>query len=236
MNQYVKNRLSQMTDEKYRIFQTGLLPGISGITGVRLPALRQLAKKMSNDERKAYLASATDDSFEEILFQGIVIGLEVTTVGEGLNHVRNFVPKINNWAVCDSFCGGLKMTRRHQPEMLEFLRPYLTSDQEFELRFAVVMLLCYYIDDSHIGQVLSILGTISHEAYYVKMAVAWTLSICFVHYPEKTMDFLRQNNLDDFTYNKSLQKIIESRRVDSSTKAMLKLMKRKSKVESHVTR
>lgn len=41
------------------------------------------------------------------------------------------------------------------------------------------------------------------------------------------MRYLKQNNaLDDFTYNKTLQKIIESYRVDAETKKLIKQMKR----------
>ena len=58
------------------------------------------------------------------------------------------------------------------------------------------------------------------------MAVAWALSVCFVKFPEITMQYLKQNTLDDFTYNKTLQKIIESYRVDTETKKLIKQMKR----------
>jgi len=57
------------------------------------------------------------------------------------------------------------------------------------------------------------------------MAVAWAISLCFVKFEEKTMNYLKNNKLDDFTYNKSLQKICESLRVDKDTKAIIKSMK-----------
>jgi len=55
------------------------------------------------------------------------------------------------------------------------------------------------------------------------------LSVCFVKYPGKTMKFLRDNNLDDWTYNKALQKIVESYRVDDNTKTIIRAMKRRVK-------
>ncbi len=227
MNHIIKNRLSQLADPKYLEFQSGLLPGVDGIIGVRLPHLRKLAKEISKGDWRQYLKEATDDSFEEIMLQGMVIGLGPADIEEVLFHTRNFVPKISNWAVCDSFCGGLKIVRKHQTQVLEFLRPYFTSDREFDIRFAAVMLLCHYIDDRHIDEVLSLLGDMGHEGYYAKMAVAWTLSMCFIGYPEKTMALLKNNHLDHFTYNNTLQKIMESLRVDGETKSILRLMKRK---------
>lgn len=83
-----------------------------------------------------------------------------------------------------------------------------------------------FIDDEHIGQLLEEYDAIRHDGYYVKMAVAWALSVCFVKFPEITMQYLKQNTLDDFTYNKTLQKIIESYRVDTETKKLIKQMKR----------
>lgn len=78
-----------------------------------------------------------------------------------------------------------------------------------------------FIDDEHIGQLLEEYDAIRHDGYYVKMAVAWALSVCFVKFPEITMQYLKQNALDDFTYNKTLQKIIESYRVDTETKKLI---------------
>ena len=85
-----------------------------------------------------------------------------------------------------------------------------------------------FIDEEHIHELLRLYDDIRHEGYYVRMGVAWALSVCFVRFPEFTMRYLREGNtLDDFTYNKTLQKITESYRVDSDTKQVIKGMKRK---------
>lgn len=89
------------------------------------------------------------------------------------------------------------------------------------------MLLDFYINDEYIDKVLKLLDNVNHPGYYAKMAVAWAVSICYIKFPEKTMDYLKNNNLDDFTYNKSLQKICESLRVDKETKKIIKAMRRK---------
>ena len=104
---------------------------------------------------------------------------------------------------------------------------HLSSKEEFEIRFGTVMLLNYYIDDGYIDRVLLLLDGIKHEGYYVKMAIAWAVSICFVKFPEKTMNYLMQNTMDNFTFNKSLQKITESLRVDKETKIIIRGMRRK---------
>ena len=74
---------------------------------------------------------------------------------------------------------------------------------------------------------MQIYGGIKSGRYYVNMAVAWGISVCFVKFPEITMEFLKNNELDNFTYNKALQKIIESNRVDAEVKNIIRGMKRK---------
>lgn len=88
------------------------------------------------------------------------------------------------------------------------------------------MLLDFYIEEEYISRVLQLLDSVEREGYYVKMAVAWAISICYVKLPEPTMKYLERNSLDDFTYNKALQKITESYRVDQDTKKMIRSMKR----------
>jgi 3-methyladenine DNA glycosylase AlkD len=111
--------------------------------------------------------------------------------------------------------------------MWDFIRPYLKSQKEFEIRFAVIMMLAHYITDNYIDEVLMLFDEVRHEGYYVKMGVAWAVSVCYVKYPVKTMAYLKACSLDDFTYNKSLQKILESYRVDQDSKALIRAMKRK---------
>lgn len=227
MNPSIRKQLMEMADEEYRKFSSSLIPNVDNILGVRLPELRKLAKNIAKGDWRTYLAQADNRYFEETMLQGLVIGYAKTDIEERLRYVADFVPRIDNWSVCDSFCTGLKFTKNHRSLMWDFLQPYLSSDKEYEIRFGVVMLLLYFVEDEYIERVLQWMDRIRHEGYYVKMAVAWAISVCYVKYPEPTMAFLKNNTLDDFTYNKALQKIIESLRVDSETKHVLRSMKRR---------
>jgi 3-methyladenine DNA glycosylase AlkD len=223
----IREQLFNLADEKYRQFQSGLCPNAERIIGVRLPALRKIAKEIVKGDWREYLEKADNQYFEEIMLMGMVIGYVKADTEEILKYVEKFVPQIDNWSVCDSFCTGLKFTKTNKSRVWNFLQPYLFSEEEYKIRFGVVMLLDYYIEDDYIDRILDIFNKIRHEGYYVKMAVAWAVSMCFVKYEIKTMYFLEKNELDDFTYNKSIQKIIESLQVDQETKAILKNMKRK---------
>lgn len=226
MDQSIKAKLKSLADEEYRKFTSALIPGEDMILGVRLPYLRNIAKEIAQGNWREYLESADDEYYEEIMLQGLVIGLVKTDPKEKLKLISDFLPKIKNWSVCDSFCAGLKFTKKHKVLVWDFLLQCLLSKKEFELRFAIVMMMNYFIEEEYIYRILLLLEGVRHEGYYVKMAKAWALSACFVKFQEKTMKYLHYNTLDNFTYNKTLQKIIESRRVDSETKKLIRRMKR----------
>jgi 3-methyladenine DNA glycosylase AlkD len=223
----IKEQLFEMADPEYQKFSAALIPNIQNLLGVRLPELRKLAIRLAKGDWRIYLDQAESEYFEEIMLQGMVIGYIKTDVEEILRYVADFVPKIDNWSVCDSFCTGLKVTNSNMNLVWDFLQPYLSSKNEYDIRFGVVMLLDFYIEEEYINRVLQRLDEAKHEGYYVKMAVAWAVSICYVKLPKPTLTYLKSNNLDDFTYNKALQKITESFRVDLETKKMIRSMKRK---------
>lgn len=222
----LRDKLFELSDDKFKTFHSRLCPNTDNIIGVRLPLLRQLAKEIAKGDWRNFLSNSKEEYYEEILINGLVIAYAKCDVEERLNYIESFVPKIDNWAICDSFCNTLKFVNKNKEIMWEFIQPYLKSYNEFEIRFAVVIILNYYITEDYIDLVLKTLDNIKHDGYYVKMAIAWAISMCFVKFEEKTMAYLKDNSLDDFTYNKSLQKICESLRVDKNTKELIKSMKR----------
>lgn len=227
MEKPIREQLLELANEEYQKFSSALIPNINNVMGVRLPELRKLAKIIAKGDWRTYLVHADSEYFEEVMLQGMVIGYVKADIEEILTYVTAFVPKIDNWSVCDSYCVGLKFTKKNMKQVWDFLQPYLNSDKEYDIRFGVVMLLNFYIEEDYIEQVLLRLDNIQHDGYYVKMAVAWAISKCFVKLPEPTMIYLRNNALDDFTYNKALQKIMESFQVDQDTKRIIRSMKRK---------
>lgn len=227
MGKSIREQILDLEDLEYKKFHNRLCPGNDNIIGVRLPQLRKLAMKIAKEHWREYMKEAQSDYYEEVMLQGLVLGYVIADTEEFLIYVKEFVPKIDNWAVCDSFCNGLKMTKKNMEIVWTFLQPYFSSKREFEIRFGIVMLLGFYINENYVDRVLLLLDKAKHEGYYAKMAVAWAVSICFVKFSDKTMKYLKNNELDDFTYNKSLQKIIESLRVEKEMKSIIRSMKRK---------
>lgn len=223
-------RLFSLADEKYRDFHKGIVPKVEEtnlVIGVRLPLLRQIAKEIGKGNARSFLSSAKNDYYEEVLLKALVIGDLKGDFREIAQYIADFVPLITNWAICDCFVSSLTIVKKQRREFYAFLDEYLHSDKEFFLRFAIVALMDYYLEPQYIDEVLAVFNSIHHEGYYVKMALAWGISVAYVKEKEKTMLFLRDNSLDDWTYNKALQKIIESKRVSAAEKEEIRSMKRK---------
>jgi 3-methyladenine DNA glycosylase AlkD len=230
MKEKIREKLFELQDLKYKEFHGGLCPGTENIIGVRIPVLRKYAKELiSNYKVEELLKSIGDEYYEEIMLKGILIGIvKEKDINKIFNYMEEFIPKIDNWAVCDVFCAGLKITKKHKKEMWKFIQKYIKSDREFEVRFAVVMILDYYIEEEYIESAFSIFNENKNEAYYVQMAIAWAISLCIIKYYDKTLKFLKSKEckIDNFTFNKSIQKAIESYRITDEKKAYLRTLKK----------
>lgn len=228
-NQEIRQRLEAMAEAKYKEFSQSLIPGSRPILGVRIPALRNLAKEIAKGDWKTYLDNALDDTFEEVNLQGFVIGYAKADLDTLLPYIARYVRKINDWSLCDGFCATLKIVEKNREEFLRFLETYSHENSEFKQRFVAVMLMDYYLTDEYIDRTLSILDYMKHDGYYRKMGVAWALATAFAKQREKTLAYMQvgENTLDDFTYNKAIQKMRESYRIAKEDKEMLNNMKRK---------
>lgn len=242
----IKQELCALAEPAYAEFASGLLrkpgeekPGGSAanMLGVRLPALHRLAKKLAREDWRGNLEAlaGSAESFEERMLLGFLIGCAKLQPGRGRETItlqkqfcliRDFMPYIDNWSLCDSFCADLKFAREFPEETWEFLQPFLRSEKEYEIRFGLVMIINYFITEEYIDRLFLLFDAVGHEGYYVKMALAWAVSICYVKFPERTQKYLEKNRLDDFTFNKALQKIIESRCVSEEVRTRMRQMKR----------
>lgn len=236
----VRELLRQMAEPEYAKFSGSLLGREAVMLGVRLPRIRGLAKEVAKTDGKEYLedmlpaglaeTDAADERYmEELMLYGMVIGCMKEKLEELFPYIGRYVARIDNWSLCDSFCAGLKQTKKQPEAMWDFLQPYLRSEKEFDLRFGVVMLMDFYVTPEYIGELLRIFDGIHHEGYYVKMAVAWALSVCLVKQWDESFAYMasKDNHLDEFTFGKTVQKCRESYRLTADQKESLTALKEK---------
>lgn len=235
MVEEIRQELINMFDEKNAELTVKLCPNynIEEVLGIKIPELRKIAKRIvKNNEFEQYIKECNKAKYkkylEEIILEGLVISYSKIELKDKLVYLKKFIPKINSWLINDTVCATLKVKRQKDQEMLwNFIIPYLKSQKQFDVRFAVVIMLDNFIIDEYVDEVISKLNSIENKEYYTQMAVAWTLAEIGIKFNDKAMKFLKgKNNLDDFTYNKTLQKMRESYRISHKLKEELKTMKR----------
>lgn len=219
----VRELLREAAEEKYRAFSSALLPGTENVLGVRLPTLRKLAGQIAKAPwAREWLWRGETRSFEESMLAGFVTaGIKTESLEERLAWVARFVPRIDNWSVCDSFCVSLKDTRTDRARTFAFLAPYLQSNREFEARFGAVMLLNHFVCGEWLPASLDALAAVPAEAYYARMAVAWAMQTFYAAYPETVENFLAQGQLDEPTAALTIRKIAQSLKTQPEALARL---------------
>ena len=209
----IDNFLLANIDKKYQKFSQTLTPNAQNILGVRVPLVKQLAKKLARHNITCQDIILKEDIFEELLLEGFLIAYAKTPFETFVKEIKNFVPKINNWAHCDLFCSALKRIKKHEDFFFDFLKPYLKSKQEFKVRFALVILLGYYVQKKYLIFLFDTLDNFKHQGYYAKMAAAWLFSVCFIKFPGETFAYAKISKLDAWTFKKGIEKTKQSFRV-----------------------
>ena len=221
----VKEFLLNNTDSKYRDFSENLniCIGYRSI-GVRIPVIRDYAKKLSRNYSLDYLMKTIDEEYyEEILLKGFIIGnYQNLTYDELIYYIDNHLSKIKDWSMCDTFVTSLKISKKYQTELWDYLLKKLQSKKEFVVRFSLVMIINYYINDAYKDKIYEIIKNIKNKEYYVKMANAWLLSYMFINYFDDTINFIKNNQIDNWTIRKGITKAIESFKICDNQKKILR--------------
>lgn len=252
MRQDIREQLTTMGEEKYREFSASLTPGVTNMLGIRLPELRKMAKQIAKEDWQQAIAEE-DVYFEEKLLRGMVISYVKGDMEEMLPYITDFIPLVDSWSICDSVFMGMDILEKDRERTWKYIQPYLQSSEEFEIRVALIIMMQHLLkcDDGgkkmsrlrqvtpenlsdtkekkgpYLDCILAAADRVDTEAYYVYMGVAWLIAEAFCCFPYHTYLFLKENNLDNTTYNKAIQKIIESRIPTDEVKDILRAMKRK---------
>ncbi len=221
----IRKRLMTLSEPEYKAFALKLLPKGTVMYGVRLPLIKKIAKNAAKEQSLDFLDEADSGIFEEKMFCAFVIGYAKLPIQEKLVLISRFIPRIDNWSICDSFCAALHIKNSEEEAVFEFLQPFLKSSEEFPARFGIVMLLDYFVKDENIDRVLKLIKDVKCGDYYAQMAAAWAISVCMACFPEKTIRLFEERALCTFVHNKAIQKTCESRRINIGTKKYIKTLK-----------
>lgn len=220
----VFDRLAALAEPTYADFQAKLIPTVprETVLGVRLPALRRLAKEIKGDEARAFLSELPHKTLEENLLHAILVGRE-RDFAAVIAELDAFLPFADNWAVTDIL--RPKVFARHAGEALPSIRRWLASPLPYVRRAAVGFLMAYYLDENFTPEVLALPAKIPQAEYYVGMEVAWFYATALAKRWDETLPYLAERRLPTWTHNKTIQKATESYRITPERKTYIKTLK-----------
>ena len=222
----ITDKLLSMQDTQYKAFHSKLMPTVdeNRVIGIRIPALRKLAKELRAHEAKAFLQSLPHFYYEENNLHAFLIE-RIGDYDECIKAVNEFLPFVDNWATCDSL--RPKIFKKHLHELLEQIKIWIASNDTYTVRFGLEMLMCYYLDEAFSPEYLTLAASVKSEEYYVNMMLAWFFATALAKQYEATVSYIENNKLDLWVHNKTIQKATESYRITNEQKVYLKTLKRK---------
>lgn len=237
-------RLLAEQDLKYRDFHASLLPNIDkkSIIGVRVPTMRKIAKEFASSATPVELGKFLDKLphkyFEENQVHLFVVE-RIKDFDECLARIEQFLPYIDNWAVCDgkSPKALLKDESRFYAKICEWLK----STKPYTVRFGVNMLMAFFLDDRFDKNQLKLVAAIDEklfddagraecptDRYYVQMVVAWYMATALAKQWDATFPYIKGRKLSPWIHNKTIQKACESYRITDAQKKILSALKLES--------
>jgi len=222
----ILNKLKNLADADYKIFNNKIIPTNQKMLGVRMPILRDMAKQIAKKDPIYFIQQDKQNIYEMILLEGMVLSYMKKSFIEILPLVENFLEKVDNWAQVDSVICNFKTIKNDEENILEIIKIWLKSDKEFIVRAGLIMLLSHYLKKDNLNMIFNLSQTINHTGYYVYMGNAWLISVCMAKFPNQTIVFFKNNSLDKRTHNKAIQKSRESYRVSKENKILINQFKR----------
>lgn len=221
----IVKQLFQNQDLKYKDFHSSLIPNIEKerFIGVRTPILRKLAKDMVKDgSYKEFIKELPHYYYEENTLHSCILSL-LKDLDELIIEIDKFLPYIDNWATCDLM--GPKAFKKDPDRILNKVKEWIHTKDVYSIRFGIVTLLNFYLDDFFSKEINEIVLKIKSDEYYVNMAIAWYFSYALIKQYDKTINIFEMYKLDKWVHNKSIQKAIESFRISDDKKIYLRSLK-----------
>ncbi len=221
----IRDELFKMQDIEYRDFNSKLIPTVKkeDMIGVRPPELRKYAKKLLKEEGvEDFLHSLPHKYFDENQLHAFIIS-EIKDFKFCIDELINFLPYLDNWATCDQL--SPKIFKKHRNDLLPHIYEWLKSDKTYTVRFGIGMLMEHFLDEDFKTEYPEMVAAVRSEEYYINMMTAWYFATALAKQYESILPFIEGNKLDTWTHNKSIQKAIESNRINAEQKNYLKGLK-----------
>lgn len=225
MKTEIQKTLFSMQDTGYRKFHAGLMPGVEfeKIIGVRVPDVRKIAKKLDEAECRKFIKVLPHRYYEENNLHAFLIE-RIKEYDRCIEETEKFLPFIDNWATCDSL--RPKCFEKNKEKLILKINEWIMSEHEYTVRFAIEMLMVYFLDEDFESRYLEKVASVKSDKYYVNMMIAWFFATALAKQYDSAVNYLREGTLSEWVHNKTIQKAIESYRIPNDKKDYLKKLKR----------
>ncbi len=221
----IVNYLFSVSEEKYRDFNSSLIPEINKETviGVRIPVLRKYASEIwASPETEKFLSVLPHKYYEENCLHGFLIENE-KDYDRCVALLENFLPYIDNWAVCDTT--NPKVLARDKARLIGLIRKWMSSEHTYTVRYGIGMLMRYFLDEDFREEYLDGVAEIVSSEYYIKMMQAWFFATALAKQYDAAVKYIERKKLDFQTHNMTIRKATESRRVSDEQKEYLRSLR-----------
>ncbi len=221
----VQSSLFALQDLKYRDFQCKLIPTVDPgkVIGVRTPALRKFARAfVKTPQAMDYIRILPHKYFEENNLHGFAIET-MKDYGECIGALEAFFPHIDNWATCDLI--SPKVFAKHLPALYEKIKIWIVSGETYTVRFGTGMLMRYFLGEHFRPEMLGEAAGVRSKEYYVNMMIAWYFATALAKQWDAALPYIKEQRLERWTHNKTIQKAVESYRIGDEEKAQLRALR-----------
>ena len=217
-------KLKKLSDEKHQKFSSSLIPNIDKklIIGVKTPELKKIAREMSEKEKDIFLNTLPHKYFEENQIHAFLLSFE-NDYDKAIKYVEKFLRYVDNWATCDQLLP--KTFKKNKFDLLKYIEKWLKSQKTYTVRFAIGMLMKFFLDEDFDEVYLKKVSKIKSDEYYINMMIAWYFATALAKQYDSAIKYIKNFELNDFVHNKTIQKAIESFRVSDKHKLELKKYK-----------
>lgn len=214
------NYLKSLSEEDYKNFSKKITPTNLDVIGIRVPKLRQIAKTIDNKEDFLKL-SIDSNIFEILMLHGLVLSY-IKDFNKFSIYLKEFTKRVDNWAITDTSASSYKIFNKNKSEGFKLIKELIKSKYTYSKRMGYVLILDYYVKEEYLSDIFSLIKNEKTDEYYIKMAIAWLISVMYIKYKDETYDFLKDNKIDDFIFRKTISKINDSYRVSKEDKLKVK--------------
>lgn len=222
-----RKSIDEFSEPEYARFSSKLLPGVEDVRGVRIPRLKELARRIVAEDDWRSILGDDMTCFEERFLRGLVIATAPMDAGERISLTEGFLAHVDNWSVCDGFCQYWHVSPGSEDEVWDYFGSLMKTGDPWRMRVSLIMRMTHFKDRASTLMLIEDVLDNDHPEYYYRMGAAWTFSFCFIRERDAALEALESGRMELWTHNKSIQKIRESFRVSPEDKALVNGLKRR---------